>query len=237
MPAESLAAVAVGLTSTANRLLFQAGRCRELASQLAGELAAAENLGDRQAFIASANDLACAHRAAGDNETAAYFQLLAATSERQATDGVAGGISATSLGNLACDALLAGKMERAENLLWKSLLAEMGAGNDLGIAADWANLGLLAGLLGDLPAAKERLWWALKLHRKCYDHFSVALDLWHLGQLLEMESDWEGSRKLFQRAARLFAGFGHVQFQQAAASRESVNAARAAVLTFDVRLN
>ncbi len=217
--------------------LFQTGRCHELASLLVGELAAAESSGDRQAFIVAANDLACAHRAAGDAETAAYFQLLAATSERQPTDGQTGRISPTSLGNIACDSILAGKLAVAESLLWKSLLAELAAGNELGVAADWANLGLIAGLLGELTEAKERLWFALKLHRKHGDLFHLALDLSHLGQLFEMDGDWELSSKLSQRAARLFAEVGHAQFQQEAMLRTVVNDARGAVLTFDVRRN
>lgn len=238
MPAEfSSADAAHPSTAPSDRNLFQTGRCHELSSRLAGELALAESSGDRQGFIAAANDLACAHRAAGDQETAAYFQLLAATAERQPSDGQAGRISPTSLGNLACDAVLAGNLSLAEGLLWKSLLAELAAGNTAGAAADWANLGLIAGLLGELDEAKERLWWALKLHRQQGDHFHLALDLWHLGQVLEIEGDWSGSSKLFRRAARLFAEIGHSQLQQAAASRERVNEARAAVLMFDVRLN
>ncbi|MDB5339902.1 MAG: hypothetical protein JWN70_5521 [Planctomycetaceae bacterium] len=236
MPAEFSSADALRSPSTSCNL-FQTGRCRELSSLLSGELAAAERSGDRQAFIASANDLACAHRAVGDHETAAYFQLLAATSERQPVDGRAGRISATSLGNLACDALLAGRWALAESLLWKSLLAELGAGNAPGAAADWANLGLIAGLLGELQEAKVRLWCALKLHRQQGDLFHVALDLWHLGQLFEIDGDWLRSKKLFQRAASRFAEIGHPQLRQEAVSRARLNEARAAVLAFDVRLN
>ena len=236
MPAENLSAAALR-SPLVSCNLFQAGRCRELSALIAGELAAAESSGDWQAFIVSANDLACVHRAAGDHETAAYFQLLAATSERQAVAGLAGRISATSLGNLACDALLAGRWAVAESLLWKSLLAELATGNALGAAADWANLGLIAGLLGELSEAKVRLWRALKLHRQQGDLFHVALDLWHLGQLFEIDGDWLRARKLSQRAASLFAELGHSQLQQEATSHAHLNAARAAVLEFDVRLN
>lgn len=236
MPAEFSPADALRSPSTSSNL-FETGRCRELSALLSGELAAAERSGDHQAFIESANDLACAHRAAGDNETAAYFQLLAATSERRSVDGRSGRISATSLGNLACDALLAGRWAMAESLLWKSLLAELAVGNALGVAADWANLGLIAGLLGELGEARKRLWYALKLHRQHSDLFHVALDLWHLGQLFEIEGDWPRSTKLFQRAALLFAEIGHSQFQQEVAAQARLNEARAAVMAFDVRLN
>ena len=234
MSAEFASAKVAGSTSCN---LFQTGRCRELAALLAGELAAAESSGDRQTFIAAANDLACAHRAAGDHETASYFQLLAATSERQAVDGHIGQISPTSLGNIACDSILAGRLAVAESLLWKSLLAELADGNELGVAADWANLGLIAGLLGELTEAKLRLWFALKLHRKHGDLFHLALDLWHLGQLWEMEGNWDCSSRFFKRAKKLFAEVGHGEFYQAARERELVNQARAAVFTFDVRLN
>ena len=205
--------------------------------RLAAELAAAEQGGDRLTFIASANDLACVYRSSGDHDSAAYFQLLAATAERQTVDGIPGRISPTSLGNLACDAVLAGKLAIAEGLLWKSLLAELAAGNEPGIAADWGNLGLLAGLIGDLPAARLRLWWAVKIHRRIGDSVHLALDLWHLGQLWELDGDWDRAHRLFARAASLFAAVEQHQFQSAAAQRSALNAARAAVLTFDVRLN
>lgn len=206
-------------------------------ARLARDLAAAESAGDRQEFIASANDLACQYRSSGDYDTAAYFQLLAATAERQTVAGLPGRLSPTSLGNLACDALLAGQLAIAEGLLWKSLLAELAAGNEPGIAADWGNLGLLAGLSGDLPAARQRLWWAIKIHRRQGDLFHLAFDLWHLGQLWELDANWDIAQRLFARAADLFASVGHVQFQSEAARRSDLNAARAAVLAFDVRRN
>lgn len=237
MSAEFSSAGAVGRVTPASDNLFQTGRCQELSHLLAGELAVAESSGDRQSFIAAANDLACSYRASGDHAAAAYFQLLVATSERQSAAGHVGRISPTSLGNLACDAVLAGRLAIAESLLWKSLLAELAAGNDLGAAADWANLGLIAGILGELDEAKTRLWSALKLHRQHGDLFHLALDLWHLGQLLELEGDWMRARKLFERAARQFAEIGNAQFHRAAAIQGHLNAARAAVLTFDVRRN
>ncbi len=217
--------------------LWRTGRYRELSARLTGELRQAEATGDRQTLIDVANDLACTHRAAGDHETAAYFQLLAATAERQSVDSPHGRISATSLGNLACDAVLAGRLAIAEGLLWKSLLAELAAGNDSGTAADWANLGLLAGLLGDFEAAKERLWWALKLHRRLGDTFHVALDLWHLAHLFETDGDWRRAHRLYERASYWFTVAKHSEFRQAARHRARVNAAREAVLAFDVRLN
>ena len=217
--------------------LWQQGRYRELSVHLNSELAHAETIGDRVALIAAANDLACVQRALGDHESAAYFQLLAATAERQPVDGEPGRISAKSLGNLACDAMLAGKLAIAESLLWKSLLAELASGNEPGAAADWANLGLIAGLLGDLESSKQRLWTALKLHRLQRDQFHLALDLWHLGQLFEIEGDWNRSTRLFQRAAELFRRIGHQQFRRAAESQRNLNAARAAVLSFDASRN
>lgn len=217
--------------------LWQSGDYGRLSSQLQGQLSQAETTGDFQTWIEVANDLACTRRAAGDHESAAYFQLLAATAERQAVGGNSGRISATSIGNLACDAILAGRLAIAESLLWKSLLAELATGNDPGAAADWANLGLLASLLGDFDAAKQRLWWALKLHRRLGDAFHLALDLWHLAQLFESERNWKSCRRLYERATHWFGVAKHSEFHQAAIHNAHLNAAREAVLAFDVRLN
>lgn len=217
--------------------LWQAGRYQEVSARLAQELVGAEAAGDQRHFSAVANDLACAHRAQGNQETAAYFQLLAATAERQSTGPDGGRISATSLGNLACDAMSAGNLPLAENLLWKSLLTELAAGNDAGAAADWANLGLLAGLSGELDQAKERLWEALKLHRRHLDPFHTGLDLWHLAQIFEAESDWQRAGRLYEKAAEQFICASNVQKSHEAAHRANLNRARDAVLNFDVRLN
>jgi tetratricopeptide (TPR) repeat protein len=236
MPVASFALTAVKADSPDD--LWQSGRYQELSALLSRELRRAEVAGDRQALIEIANDLACTHRASGDHETAAYFQLFAATVERKTDeDGRPGRISATSLGNLACDALLAGRLAVAEGLLWKSLLGELAAGTDSDIAADWANLGILAGLLGEFEAAKERLWWALKIHRRLGDSFHTALDLWHLAHLFETDGDWIRARQLFERAAQRFELANHAQFHQAATHQARLNAAREAVLAFDVRLN
>ncbi len=217
--------------------LWQSGRYRELSSLLKSDLSHAETVGDRQLWVNAANNLACTRRAAGDHESAAYFQLLAATAERQPMEGQPGRISAASLGNLACDALLSGRLAIAESLLWKSLLAELAAGNNSGIAADWANLGLLAGLLGEFDAAKARLWWALKLHRRLGDAYHLGLDLWHLAQLFEIDGDWQQAHRLYGRAAQWFATADHAELHQSASHKAVLNAARAAVLAFDAQLN
>lgn len=223
--------------ATSSSQLWQAGHYQQLAARLTQELRHAEACGDKSALIGAANDLACTHRASGDHETAAYFQLLAATAERQSAAGLPGRISATSVGNLACDALLAGRLAIAEGLLWKSLLMELAAGNDSGAAADWANLGLLASSLGDFASAKERLWWALKLHHRLGDAFHVGLDLWHLAQMFESEGAWKYAHGLYRRATHWFRLAGHTEFEHLAEHSTQINAARKAVFAFDVRLN
>lgn len=220
-----------------NAELWRTGRYHELSGRLADELVCAETAGDRQGLIDAANDLACTYRAHGNLEAAAHFQLLAATCERQAAEQHEGRISATSLGNLACDAMLAGKFPIAESLLWKSLLAELAAGNDAGAAADWANLGLLAGLLGELDEAMERLWEALKLHRRLKDAFHTGLDLWHLAQIFEIERNWSRASKLYQKAAIQFTRVGLFSKAHAAQDRANLNQARDAVLRFDACVN
>lgn len=217
--------------------LWASGKYSQLAARFVAELVTAEASGDRSRVVESANDLACAHRAAGNHVTAAYFQMLSATTERDLGSEGVGRISATSMGNLACDAILSGKWAIAESLLWKSLLAELAAGNDHGIAADWANLGLLAGLMGDLDAAKQRLWCALHIHRRLRDRFHTGLDLWHLAQVFEATGDWATSRKLATRAATWFETVGNAAHAAAAKQHIAVNAAREAVTSFDARLN
>lgn len=224
-------------TDPSNAELWRTGRYHELSARLADELVRADAAGDRQDSIDVANDLACVHRELGDHETAAYFQLLAATSERQSVTASPGQISPTSLGNLACDALLAGKLPVAEGLFWKSLLAELSEGNDIGAAADWANLGLLAGLLGELDEAKQRLWEALKLHRRSKDAFHMGLDLWHLAQIFETERNWNRASKLFQKAAIQFIRAENFSKAHAAQEQANLNQARDAVLRFDACVN
>lgn len=224
-------------TYDSSSALFASGNYAELSARLAQELAAADAVFDRQRFIEVANDLACAHRAAGNLTTAAYFQVLSARAERDEAAGDVRRISPTSMGNLACDAILGGRWAVAESLLWKSLLSELAAGNSAGIAADWANLGLLAGLLGELEVARQRLWWALKLHYRLGDRFHMALDLFHLAQIFEAHGDWMRASKLSRRAAAEFAAIGHSALECAAQHTADTNAARAAVVNFDACVN
>ena len=237
-PGTTNASSAVVVDATrSNAELWRAGRYDELSARLSAALVLAESGNDRGGLIDAANDLACTHRALGDHETAAYFQLMAANSEHQSVDQHSGRISATSLGNLACDALLAGRLPIAESLLWKSLLAELAAGNEVGIAADWANLGLLAGLQGDLDLARQRLWEALKLHRRQQDHLHVGLDLQHLAQVFELEGNWNRAGKLYEKAAIQFTRAGNPWMSDESRKLALLNQARDAVLKFDAGVN
>jgi hypothetical protein len=148
-----------------------------------------------------------------------------------------GRLSATSLSNLACDAFLAGDLPTAEGLYWKSLLSELGAGNNSEAAADWANLGLLAGLHGDHEESRSRLWEALKLHRRAKDGLGLAMDLWHFGHSFQQTGDWSICSKIFQRAERKFAQIGNDELRAEARTQHELAAARDQVTSFDVRRN
>lgn len=235
--AHTLVAQAIPIASKPceNSALWKAGRFEELRQRLTADLAGAEALDDQQELLDVTNDLACVFRALGDQTAAAQFQTQAAVRESNMLGS--GRLSATSLSNLACDALLAGDLPIAEGLFWKSLLVELGSGNASGAAADWANLGLLAGLQGDHEESRYRLWEALKLHRRSGDDHGMAMDLWHLGQSFEESAAWSISARLFERAERKFTETDNVELCHAARVRKQLARAREQVFLFDVGRN
>jgi tetratricopeptide (TPR) repeat protein len=226
---------AVTSSRCVNSALWQSGRLNELRRHLLAELIQAETSSDRQELLDVTNDLACVYRALGDAESAAHFQTQAAAREMEIRGP--GQLTATALSNLACDALLAGELPTAEGLFWKSLLSELAAGNHAGAAADWANLGLLAGLQGDHEESRYRLWEALKLHRRAGDSHGMAMDLWHLGQSFEESGNWPRCAKLYQRAEQLFLRLGNDEFRIESRDRKELAKARLQVTQFDACRN
>lgn len=216
--------------------LWDSGRYRELSSHLLAELMTAESTGDWDRWITATNNLACTYRALNDSDAASRFQYLATLGESQVQRSRTQ-YSATTLSNLACDAILAGQTGPAEALLWKSLLMELACGNDSGAAADWGNLGLLAASQGHLEAAVRHLWEAVKLHHRLSDHHGLGLDLMHLGQICELQCHWKRAANLFQRAASRFSQVGNADRAHVATTAARLNAARAAVVKFDTSRN
>ncbi|MDB5390831.1 MAG: hypothetical protein JWM11_6477 [Planctomycetaceae bacterium] len=218
-----------------NAALWQAGQLDQILRQLTDDLIRSEATGDRLGLLDATNDIACVYRMQGEHLSASQFQAQAAVREMELLGSRR--LSATSLSNLACDALLNGDWPIAEGLFWKSLLAELAAGNESGAAADWANLGLLAGLQGDHEQSRYCLWEALKLHRRAGDQLSLGMDLWHLGQSFEETGDWSLSARLFQRAELKFLQIGNNEFRIEARDRKESAKARLQVTTFDVQRN
>jgi tetratricopeptide (TPR) repeat protein len=215
--------------------LWQAGRLDELRHQLSTTLEQAEATGNDQELLDATNDLACVYRALGDQISAAEFQTQAAA--REVAICGSGNLSPASISNLACDALLAGDWQTAEGLFWKTLLTELSSGNDAGAAADWANLGLLAGLQGDHEESRIRLWEALKLHRRAGDLLGVGMDLWHLGQSFEETGVWPISARLFRRAEQQFASIKNEEMRTEARVRKEFAMQRDQVTKFESARN
>lgn len=226
----------VNVSRTLATELWQEGRYQELCRLLQDDLEQAEREGNSWGLFDASNDLACLYRTLGDHDAAAHFQRQAVASFSQVNPG---GIRQSPLlqANMACDALLAGRLDPAEYWLWRSLLGELGTGNDLGAAADWANLGIVALLQDQWETAKDRFWEAVRLHRLHKDLFGLAHDLFHLAQIFEVEGDWNRASNLFARAADHFQEIGNSACHHEATRRTQLAAARAAVLTFDPGVN
>ncbi|NOX54398.1 MAG: tetratricopeptide repeat protein [Planctomycetes bacterium] len=137
------------------------------------------------AWSAVCHNLAVVSRAVGDVEAARSFQqqaIRAAAGRDEEPESVA-----CDLAGRACDAILAGDYELAEQLLYRSLLLETLAGRLEGQAADWGNLGVLYRLIGQKESAERCFRRAYRLHRRLGDNRGAGLDLMHLG-LLAAES-------------------------------------------------
>ena len=214
--AESLFRRALGSTPEPSALnaygcfLRERGRHADAAAQFCDLLDHAERAGDVAWQAVAANNLAAVCREWGEPEFALRIQRYAVRLE-QSGSGPMPRLSPTCLGNLAAAAIAVGDYGRAERLLWQSLLGEWAAGNLAGEADDWGNLGIAAGLQGELGEAVVYFWRALRIHRRLRDERSVGLDLLHLGQALAGLGAWQAARRALLRAqswlerAELFA--------------------------------
>ena len=93
------------------------------------------------------HNLATIERRLGDWSSARSLQLSALSASLESGDKEH---DAADLTNRALDAMATHEYELAENLLLRSLVIEHSTGSLVGQAADYGNLGALAGLRGDL---------------------------------------------------------------------------------------
>ena len=206
-PAENLFRRALSISPAPSALnaygcfLWSLCRYPDAAAQFCVLLEEAEQAGDAEWAATAANNLAAVCREWGEPRFAARAQQYALRLElRCSHSGTTSGLSPTSLGNLAAEAIAAGEYGRAERLLWQSLLGEWAAGNLAGEAADWGNLGISAGLQGECGEAVVYFWRALRLHRRLRDRRGVGLDLLHLGQALSGLGLCQAAGRVFLRA-------------------------------------
>ncbi len=161
------------------RSLCRAGRPEQAAVPFRAAVELAQRHGPLRHRSLACGNLASALRQAGQVESARAWQ------QRALRDGLRPDQSleelACQLSGRACDALLAGDLTLAEQLLVRSLHLEQLSGNAAGEAHDWGNLALVY-------AAGEQWRWALacltkarRLHRSVGDRRSEGLDLLHLG--------------------------------------------------------
>jgi tetratricopeptide (TPR) repeat protein len=168
------------------RFLWNTGRVSAAAAQYSQVLFDGDRSLEatvRAASAEAARCLAAIFRERHEPANAAQFDHYARQlSAPQAADAFHTGDC--PIGNAAVDAILTGDYKTAESLLWHSLLREMAYGSGINEAADWGNLGVLAGLRGELDEAVSHLRHALRLHRILEDDGGVGRDLLHLGALL-----------------------------------------------------
>ena len=111
----------------------------------------------------------------------------------------------------AVDAIQTGKLDLAEDLLLRSLKTEQQNENLAGQAADCGNLGVLAGLRGDLTIGIRFLGRAYRLHRKINDASGAGTDLLNLAELFEALGRESLAEKCLKRAMENFETVGAVE--------------------------
>ncbi len=152
---------------------------------------------------AALNELACAYRQEGEYSRAVTAQrrsLALNFSDLSADEAEL----STDLGNLAADAIAAGDLQMAKQLLHCSLSLEIRSGSLTGQAADYGNLAVVSGMQGDLIAGIKLLRKALQLHRQLKDDRSVGCDLLNLAAFYESLGNLSRSLTLLVLAKQIF---------------------------------
>lgn len=150
------------------------------------------------------HNLAVATRSRGDFTTAASLQQQSMKLQLNET----GEATSEDLSGSATDAIYRGDYDLAENLLLRSLHEETDSGNQAGIAADCGNLGLLAGLRGNLAVGIRFLGRAVRLHRELGDDLGSGTDYLNLAELFRTAGRWSLAARCLHRAKKHFRKAG-----------------------------
>jgi tetratricopeptide (TPR) repeat protein len=193
--------------------LFRFERYAEAAGELRRVLETTPGSCDPQLRVIALHNLAAVHRAMGDARTAAELQQRSLSEELGAADKSRGELCASTLSNLASDALLAGRINLARKLLRRSLTLETARGSLAGQAADWGSLGLVALFEGRHKAAVACLLRAYLRHRQLRDAFGMGCDLLNLAEAARRLGRAGSSTRFLERAL--------AQFESAHAARQT----------------
>ena len=157
--------------------------------------------GERRSIVAAAtHNLAIVSRQTGDHWKASTLQQQSLKNELE-NEGAA---TPQDLTGCALDAIHGGDYSRAEALLLRSLELETRARNRTGIAADCGNLGVLAGLRGNLAVGIRFLGRASRIHRELRDDLATGTDYLNLGEIVQTAGRWSLAERCLTRAAAYF---------------------------------
>lgn len=161
--------------------------------------------GDRDLTLSAVlHNLAVASRSRGDFATAATLQQQSMKLQLSET----GEATPEDLSGSAADAIFRGEFDLAENLLLRSLHEETVAENQAGIAADCGNLGLLAGLRGNLAVGLRFLGRAARIHRELSDELGSGTDYLNLAELFRTAGRWSLAVRCLRRSKKHFRNAG-----------------------------
>jgi len=168
---------------------------------------------DSKLIEVASHNLAAALRETGCPERAAALQHQ---SMQEGLEGT-GEVDPADLTARAMDAIGQEDYALAGDLLHRSLQVEESRQNQSGIAADCANLGVLASLQGDRSQAIRFLGRAWHAHRRTGDGRGAGTDMMNLVEVFSSANRWSLAARCCRRAI--------VCFERARASR-SLSAAR-----------
>jgi tetratricopeptide (TPR) repeat protein len=185
--------------------LFQTEQFTESIETYIELLAISDQLNDERLRSTCNSNLAACYRSIGEHSKAVALQghsfkseLSIGAFDQQSVD----------LCGKAVDAIQAGELDFAEELLLRSLTIEQRNDNLAGQAADCGNLGVLAGLRGDLPVAIRFLGRAYRLHLKVEDSQGAGTDLVNLAEMFEALGRDRLAEKCLTRAMASFQKAG-----------------------------
>ncbi len=192
--------------------------------------------GDKKLLSVVLHNLASVERQLGDWSTARSHQCRSMAFSFD-VDSDANHDVAADLTGRALDAMASGEYGLAENLLLRSLVIERATGARDGEAADCGNLGVLAGLRGDLAVGMRFLARAYSIHRELSDDQGAGSDLMNLAELFLHAGRLSLTAKCLSRAIQNFKFCGASVSQATAELRLKEVTQVIGVLQQDPQLN